>query len=125
MDALQKGDHGRQIGTHLSTGGTMPAPKTWTEVRTAKDPEAYVAAFGPNGLFQWGNGTVKVELVEVLRGETPSGRKRFVIRFVEVETGRDACVSCEAIGQTPPMKATRTIAGRRYCFAHGMDIYCD
>lgn len=55
--------------------------KTWTEQRSAKDPVAYVAAFGDD--FTWGHKRIKVELVEVLPGQTPSGRKRFIIRFTE------------------------------------------
>ena len=53
------------------------------ETRTAKDPAAYVAGFGDRSF--WGGKYYRVELVEVLPGETKSGRKRFTIRFVEVE----------------------------------------
>ena len=52
---------------------------------------------------------------------------------VETETGDvllfaidgEVCASCAAIGQDPPMPVQRHIAGRPYCFVHGMDVYCD
>ena len=41
-------------------------------------------------------------------------------RVAVVETFR----SCE-VTSGPNMPVTRHIAGQPYCFAHGMDIYCD
>jgi hypothetical protein len=52
------------------------------ETRTAKDPEAFVAAFGDS--FQWAGQTYRVELVSV-DGVTKSGRKKFTIRYTKVE----------------------------------------
>jgi len=70
------------MGATAAEGGTVSAKTVRTEVRTAKNPEAYVAEFGPD--FTWGGKPVTVRLVEVYPGQTSSGRKRFLI---EITTG--------------------------------------
>lgn len=52
--------------------------KTWTERRTAKDPEAHVAELAGT---EWAGKKVEARLVSVEAGETKSGRKRFVVEF--------------------------------------------
>lgn len=55
-----------------------------------------------------------------------TGRRDWVVTL-EWSAAEPTCSTCDALGpeRQTPMKATRLIAGRWYCFAHGMDIYCD
>jgi hypothetical protein len=59
---------------------------TFTDTRTAKDPEAYVREFAQteDGLYFHGWKYYRVTLDAILPGETKSGRKRFVVKFEQV-----------------------------------------
>lgn len=58
---------------------------TTRETRTAKDPEAYVRDLDAAGRsLGWGRRYFGASLIEVLPGETKSGRKRFVVEIADL-----------------------------------------
>lgn len=60
------------------------AQKSWTEQRTAKDPEAFVRDLHAAGqTLGWGGEPFAVELVSTEDGQTKSGRRRFTIRITK------------------------------------------
>ena len=64
----------------LNEAAAIPTT-SFTQKRTAADPEAFVAEFGDR--FEYGNKVYRVTL-DSIDGETKSGRKRFTVRFTEV-----------------------------------------
>lgn len=61
--------------------------KVWTEVRTAKDPVAYVARLDEAGrTLGWGGKPYRASLSGPSLGTTKSGRTRFTVRFESEES---------------------------------------
>jgi hypothetical protein len=61
---------------------TNPEPRSITQARTAKDPEAYVARFNARP-HSTGRGYWRAEVVSI-DGTTASGQKRYTMRLTEV-----------------------------------------